>query len=171
VINAAIWLGAAVTFACAVAPSFFSNAMLRLLPLSHSGAAELIVAQHCFVLQYVCGIIALVHLVVEWLYAGKPIYRWPTYLVGALLGLALLSGQVLQPKLQRLHLEMYGVRSTQQQRVRAGVAFRRWQGTTQAANVLAIFGLAAYVWQVTSAGIAVRFVGATKIRGLTNSVS
>ncbi len=171
VINAAVWLGASVTMVCAVAPAFFSSAMLRLLPLSHSGAAELIIAQHGFVLQYFCGAIALGHLVVEWIYAGKALRRWPTYLVGGLLGLALLGGQVLQPKLQRLHLEMYGVRSTRQQRERAGAAFRSWQLVVHAANVLTIFGLATYVWQVTSTGIAPRFVGATKFRGLTNNVS
>ena len=171
IINAAVWLGASVTFVCAVIPAFFSSAMLRLLPLSHAGAAGLIVAQHCFVLQYFCGVIALGHLAAEWLYAGKPIQRWPTYLVGGLLGLALLGGQVLQPRLQRLHLEMYGVRSSPQQRARAGAAFRSWQVAIHAANMLTIFGLATYVWQVTSAGMAARFVGATKFRGLTNNVS
>jgi len=170
VINAAIWLGASVSFTCAVAPAFFSSAMLELLRLPHAGAAQLIVAQHCFALQSMCGAIALSHLIVEWLYAGKPIHRWPTYLVTGLLGLALWSA-VLQPKLQRLHLEMYGVRSTPQQRTRAAAAFRAWQGTVQAANVLMILGLATYVWQVTSAGIAPRFVSATKFRGLTNNVS
>ena len=171
VMNAAIWLGASVSFACAVVPALFSSEMLRLLPLSHAGAAALIVARHGFVLQSICGAIALSHLVVEWLYAGKPIQRWPTYLVAGLLGLAFLGGQVLQPKLQRLHLEMYGMRSTPQQRARASAAFRSWQAAVQTVNVLMILGLATYVWQVTSAGIAPRFVSATKFRGLTNNVS
>jgi len=170
VINAAVWLGASVNFACTVTPAFFSDAMLRLLGLPHAGAAALVVAQHCFMLQSVCGAIALAHLVAEWLYAGKPIRRWPTYLVTGLLGLALLGGSV-QPKLQRLHLEMYGMRSTPQQRTRAGAAFRNWQAVVQAANVVSILGLAIYVWQVASAGMAARFVSATKFRGLTNKVS
>jgi hypothetical protein len=170
VLNAAVWLGAAVSFSSAVGPAFFSSAMLRLLSLPHAGAAQLIVAQHAFVLQSVCGAIALSHLVAEWLYAGKPIQRWPTFLVAGLLGLALF-GALLQPKLQRLHLEMYGVRSTPQQRARAGAALRSWQAVVQAANVFMIVGLAIYVWRVNSVGIAPRFVRATKFRGLTNSVS
>lgn len=146
--------------------------MLRVLSHSypHAGAAQLIVAQHCFALQSICGAIALSHLVAERLYAGKALQRWPTYLVAGLFVLALLGGLV-QLKLQRLHLEMYGMRSTPQQRARAGATFRRWQAAAQAANVLMIFGLATYVWQVTSAGIAPRFVSATKFRGLTNNVS
>ncbi len=169
-INAAVWLGAAVALACAVAPAFSSSAMIDLLRVPHAGAAQLIVARHGYALQAVCGAIALTHLVAEWLYAGKPIQRWPTYLVTGLFVVAV-AGGLVQPKLQRLHLEMYGVRSTPQQRVRAGDAFRSWHATVQAANVLMILGLAAYVCQVTSAGIAPRFVSATKFRGLTNHVS
>jgi hypothetical protein len=170
VLNAAIWLGTAVAFACAVAPAFYSSAMIDLLRVPHAGAAQLIVARHCFVLQAVCGAVALSHLIAEWLYAGKPIHRRRTYLVTGLFVLAVL-GAVLQPRLQRLHLEMYGVRSTPQQRARAGTAFRSWHATAQAANFLIIIGLAAYVWQVTSAGVAPRFGSATKFRGLTNHVS
>jgi hypothetical protein len=170
VLNAAVWLGASVSLACAVAPAFFSSGMLRLLGLPHAGAAQLIVTKHSFALQAICGAIALSHLVAEWLYAGKPIHRGRTYLVTVLLGLALLGG-LLQPKLQRLHLEMYGLRSTPQQRARAGGAFRSWQAAIQATNVLTILGLAIYVWQVTSVGVAPRFVSATKFRGLTNNVS
>src|SRR5439155_22401887 len=109
-----------------------------------------------FGLQCWCGAIALAHLLAEWLYAGKSLRRWPTYLVVALFGVALFGGQVLEPKLQRLHLEKYGARSTVQQRERATGAFRGWQVVLQAANVLTILGLTTYVWQVSSAGIAPR---------------
>jgi len=168
--NAAIWLGAAVGFVCVAAPAFFSDAMLRLLPISHAGAAELIVRERYFGLQYWCSAIAFGHLVVEWLYTGKPLRRWPTYLVVFLLGLALLGGLGLQPKLQRLHREIYGIRSTPQQRERARGWFRGWQVMAQTANVLTLLGLTTYVWQITSAGTAARFVSATKFRGLTNNV-
>lgn len=171
VLNAAVWLGAAVAFVCVIGPAFVSSAMRNVLPLSHAGAAELIITKHYFVLEYCCGLIALAHLVAEWLYAGKPIHHWPTYLVAALFTVAVLNGQMVQPKLQRSHLEMYGVRSTPQQRSRATEAFRSWQVALHAANVLMILGLTTYVWQVTSVGITPRYVSATKFRGLTNNVS
>jgi hypothetical protein len=169
--NAAIWLGASVSFVFAVGPAFFSSAMLRLLPVSHAGAAALIVGRHYYALQYFCGTIAVAHLLADWLYSGKPLRRWPTYLVSSLLALALLGGLGLQPRLQRLHLEANGIRSTPQQKARAESAFRGWQVAGHLINFLSVAGLAAYVWQVTSVGIAPRFGGGSKFRGLTNNVS
>lgn len=171
VTNAAIWLGSSVALVCVVAPAFYSGEMLRLLPVSHAGAAGLIVGSHYHVLHYVCGSIAIAHLTGEWLYTGKRLDRWPTYLVAGLFALALFAGQMVQPKLESRHLEMHGVRSTPQQRERARGAYRSWQAVMYMTNVMMILGLTTYVWQVTSSGITPRFGSTTKLRGLTNNVS
>jgi len=171
VINAAIWLGSAVSYICVIAPGFFSDTMRPLLPFSHAGAAELIVRERYFALQYWCGGIALGHLFVEWLYTGKSLRRWPTYLVVGLLGLGLLGGGALRPKLQRLHLERYGARSDPQQSEQAGRALRNWQIVARVINVMTVIGLGVYMWHVASTGAAPRFASAVKFRGLTNQVS
>jgi hypothetical protein len=165
VTNAAIWFGAAVFFTVAIGPAFFSNQMLSILPRSHAGAAAQIVLEYYFSMHQWCGGIAVVHLIGEWLYASKPLRRWILYLVLALFGLGLLGGQVFQPKLKKLHLEMYGLRSTEQQRTQAKKSFDLWHGVAQTTNLLMALGLFAYLLQVTSPGVPSRFAAANKFRG------
>src|SRR5262249_8101692 len=56
VMNAAIWLGAAVSFTFAAAPAFFSGEALKmgLHPYWRGAMAELVLARY-FYLQYICG--------------------------------------------------------------------------------------------------------------------
>lgn len=139
--------------------------MLEILPLSHSTAAGHVILERYFILQYWCAAIALVHLLLEWLYAGKPWRRWTLYLIGAMLGLALFSGLSVEPKLKRLHLEIYGVRSTPAQRELARSSFGLWRGVVHLSNVVVLLGLWIYLWEITSAGSGARFVSAGKLRG------
>jgi hypothetical protein len=142
--------------------------MLKILPPAYSGAAAQVVLERYFIVQYWCGSIALSHLFLEWLYAGKPLRRWTLYLVLGLLGLGLMSGVLVQPKLKRLHLELYGVRSTPLQREQAGRSFAFWHGVMRVSNLVVVAGLWAYLWKVNGAGNPMRFVSAGKLRGLTN---
>jgi hypothetical protein len=171
VISSAVWLGALTTFTLVITPGCYSTAMLRLLPVTHAGASSLILWELYFRLGYLCSAVAIAHLVLECLYAGKSFRRVMTYLVGWSVVLTLLGGAVLLPRLQGLHLEAHGMRSTSQQRERAGTAFRSWQVVAQAANVATILGLAAYVWLLSNAAGNTRFVSATKFRGLTKNVT
>jgi hypothetical protein len=169
--NAAVWFGASVFLVLAVWPAFSGADMLKILPPGHSGAAAHVILERFFLAQYLCGGIALCHLALEWLYAGKPLRTWTLYLVGGLLGLALLSGLLVQPKLERLHFEVYGTRSTQVQREQAGRSLGFWQGLLRFSNLVMVAGLWTYLWQVQGAGNSARFVSAGKLRGLTNGVS
>jgi hypothetical protein len=165
VLNAGVWFGAALFATAVAAPAFLSEDMLKILPRSHAGAASQVVLERYFVLQYWCGSIALVHLLAEWLYTGKAFPRLGLYLTATLLGLALLGGLWVQPRLRRLHLEMYGVRSTPQQREAAGKSIRLWHGIASGLNFVAILGLGAYALQCSRASSAPRFVSANKFRG------
>jgi hypothetical protein len=165
VTNAAIWFGSAIFFTVAAGPAFFSEEMLRILPRSHAGAAAQVVLERYFVFHQWCGGIALVHLLTEWLYASKPLARWTLYLVLALFGLGLIGGHYFQPKLQKLHLEIYGMRATEPQREQARKSFKIWHGVAQTTNLFMALGLFAYLLHVTAAGNSSRFVSANKFRG------
>jgi hypothetical protein len=163
--NAAAWFGTALFFTLAVGPAFSSVEMLQILPPSHSGAAAQIVLERYFAVHYCCGGIALCHFVLEWLYAGKPLHRWPLYWVIGLLAVGLWSGLSVEPKLRRLHLELYGVRSTPHQREQAGAGIRTWQGLLQTSNWVMLLGLWIYMWEASGVGGAPRFGSAGKFRG------
>lgn len=167
VTNAAVWFGAAIFFTFGVGPAFFSEEMLRVMSGSraHVGAAAQVVLERYFAFHQWCGGIALVHLLAEWLYTSRPLRRWLLYLVVALFGLGLIGGHFLQPKLQRLHLEIYGIRSTEPQRQQARTSFKIWHGVAQTTNLLMALGLFAYLLQVTSSQNPARFVSGNKFRG------
>ena len=66
---AAVWFGSAVFFSLFVGPAFFTDEMKRLFPPPYNGAIAELVLSRYFVLHYICGVLALVHLV-ERLRAG-----------------------------------------------------------------------------------------------------
>ena len=139
--------------------------MERILPPLHRGAAAQVMVEHYFVLQYWCGAVALGHLLLEWLYAGKSLQRWILYWIVGILVLGLSCGLLIEPKLKGLHLEIYGARSTPEQRQRAGTAFRFWQGVVQLSNLVVVSGLWVYLWHISSPGTSGRFVAGSKFRG------
>ena len=79
-LNAAVWFGGAMFFTWVAAPAVFSPEMKDLLgPKNYpyySGAVAQIVVARYFVLQYVCGAIALLHLFFEWMFLGKAVQKF-----------------------------------------------------------------------------------------------
>jgi hypothetical protein len=169
--NAAVWFGAVVFLVVAVWPAFTAPKMLSILPPAYSGAAAQVILNRFFLVQYWCGGIAVAHLALEWLYTGKPPRNWVLYLVVGLLGLAVVSGAVVRPRIERSHLDLYGAGSTQAQREQGGRSLGTWQGLMRASNLVMVAGLWVYLWQVGSGESSARFVGASKVRGLTNGLS
>ena len=113
ILNAAVWFGAAIffTFSAGLVP--FSQEMKNLLGANNypyfSGAIAQIFIARYFYFQIGCAMIAVVHLLAEWLYLGKHPQKLQ---VGLLVGLAsavLLGGYWLQPKLKALHATKYGL--------------------------------------------------------------
>lgn len=169
VLNAAVWLGAAVFFTLGAAPAFFS-ADVQAVPVHkfYVGVIAQFVLERYFYLQQVCGVIAVVHLVAEWFYLGRALQRLNVALLGALLLMGFLGGLWLQPKLQKLHLLKYSMNAQYRpvpvapaERLAAQKAFGRWHGVSMALNLVVLAGLVVYFWRVTHPSDDLRFLKAT----------
>jgi len=162
--NAAVLFGASIFFTFSVGPAFFSREMLDLLGKSsvevgraYAGAAAQIIIERYFLVHLLCGVLALLHLVAEWLYMGKPLQRLTLWLLLGIFALALVGGYSLQPKLQGLHRATYGPGATSQQQEKARQTFKLWHATAQALNLVMIAGVTIYLWRVTTPGSGYRY--------------
>ena len=164
VLNAAVWVGATIFFTFVAAPAFFSPEMMTLLGRAYSGAAAQIVVKRYFVFHLVCGSIALVHLILEWLYSGRPLHRWVLYLLLGILGAALLGELALTPKMKSLHFVMYARGMTPAQQAQARSTFGWLHGMSSVGNLAVLAGLLAHFWQVNNPNVPVRIFGAAKFR-------
>lgn len=139
-----------VFFTLAVGPGFFSTEMLQLLGRPYAGAAAQVILSRYFDALLWCGILALVHLGVEYFYSGRPINKRLAGLLAALLVVGWASGSYIQPKLKDLHLRMHAVQTTAAQKLEAKKSFGRWHGVSQGINLLALVGVLVYYWTLTS---------------------
>ena len=172
IMNAAIWLGAAVSFTFAGIPAFFSGEVktLGLHPFWNGAMAELLVARY-FYLQHICGVIALAHLLAEWVYLGRKLPRLTLGLLIGLLSLGLIGGLWLQPKLKKLHQIKYSMSEQYQpvaipaeERSHAARSFAVWHGVSRAMDLIAMAALVVYFWRVAHPTDSFRFVSANKFR-------
>ena len=166
-LNAAIWLGAALFYTLSVAPAVVSSDMLALLGKSfsfYSESVSQIVRIHYFYWHVGCALIALLHLLAEWLYLGRAMPQLWSVLLAVLLALGLLGSFWLNPKLAGLHRERY-LNVRPESREEAVGSFRFWHGVFQTINVLMISGVAVYFWRATNPPDALRFVSPAKFRG------
>lgn len=145
----AVWLGATVFLTFGAGPAFFSPAMLEVMPRYHAGRAAQVVLGSFFEFQVVCSWLAALLVFVDWAATGRLPRRWILGLLGILLGLVLLGGTVLQPRLRRLHAVMYAPNTSVVQKEEAAGLFRRWHGISQAGNLFVLIGVVAYFWSLT----------------------
>jgi hypothetical protein len=165
-LNAAVWFGTAIffTFGTGLAP--FSPEMKNLLgphnfPYFSGAIAQILMARY-FYFQIGCAIIALFHLLAEWLYLGKSPQKWHVGLLIGLTAAALIGGYGLQPRLKTLHAVKYGLSARPEIREAAGRSFRAWHGVSQMVNFLMVGGLAVYLWRAANPSDPTRFVSAVK---------
>jgi len=157
VANAAVWFGASIFFTFSVGPAFFSEKMVNLLTRPYAGAAAQIIIERYFLVQQVCGALALLHLVAEWLYMGKPLQRLTLWLLLGVSALGLMGGYSLQPKLRGFHRTIYAPSSTPQQIDQARQSFKLWHATSQALNLAVLCGVAVYLWRVSTPASGYRY--------------
>jgi hypothetical protein len=168
VMNAAVWFGAAVFLTFGTAPVFFTPTLKTYLGEVWPGVIAAMVLERYFVLQYFCSIIAIVHLFAEWLYLGRPLHRLTTSVLATLFVIAFAGGLWMQPRLKGLHEIMHGygrgADAAPAQREQAGKRFRALHGVSQTLNLIALCGLAIYVFRVTTPPNGPRFTPANKFR-------
>jgi hypothetical protein len=166
VLNAAAWFGAALLFVFGADPATSSPPMQDLLgPKNYpyfSVAIGQILATRYFYLYLICSLVALLHLLAEWLYFGKYPHRLWLALVLGLCLFGLVQGYWLQPRLGRWHQLAY---THPQQREAADRAFRLWHNVSVTGNFLALGGLAVYLWRVANPAGTTRFVSSAKFLG------
>jgi hypothetical protein len=165
--NAAVWFGAAIFFTFGIGAAPFSQEMKTLLGGKNfsyfSGAIAQIYIARYFYLHLICGAVALVHLLAEWIYLGRTPQKFALGLLMALIAAGVLGGTVLQPKMKELHSKKY-TSSSAQARESADRSFRTWHGASQGINLLMLCGLAIYLWRVANPADPARFVSTTKFR-------
>ncbi len=167
IINAAVWFGAAIFFTCGVGPAVFSQDMHDLFrePAFHyyAGGVALILIKRYFILQYVCGSVALLHLGAERFYLGRKAGRAVLGFLILVFGLSLAGGFWVQPKMEGLRQVKYGAQAPEQ-REQAGRSFDNWHGTTMAVNLCILAGLVFYLVHVARPPEAGRYNSLSKFR-------
>jgi hypothetical protein len=167
--NAAIWFGAVVFYTLFVGPGLRSNAVQLVLQSKNfpyfGGAISQILLVRYFYLHLMCATIALLHLVVERLYFGRPAKGLWTTLFLTMFFLSVLGAFWLGPRLVDLHRAQHFTNNTPAQREAAATSFRKWASIFQAANVFMIGGVAAVLWRAVTPSDELRFVGSGKFRG------
>jgi Domain of unknown function (DUF4149) len=172
VLNAAIWLGASVFFLYAAGGTFFSPdvKLMGLHPFWPGVFAQRLI-EKLFLLHISCSLIALVHMLAEWVYLGRILHRLVLGLLGGLFLTGLVSELVMLPKMKELHHRYYSmnadykaVRIPDAERIEAKESFNRWHGAAMGGNLVVLCVLVFYFWRVTYPPDNLRFVGATKFR-------
>jgi hypothetical protein len=164
-LNAAVWFGAAVGFTFCVNPAASSAGMNELLgaknyPFFSVAIAQLFAARYCY-LCLVCGGLAVLHLLAEWLYFGRYPRRFWLGLLAGLLAIGLFQCCWLQPRLADLNRRQFGRPELRQTAARS---FRMWHHVSTALNLVMVSGLALYFWRVANPPDPARFVSAAKFR-------
>jgi hypothetical protein len=168
IFNASVWFGAAVLFICALHPVPFSDDMKQLLgsrnyPYFSEAIAQLLTARY-YPLQLVCAFVAWLHLLAERLYLGKTPSTLRLGLLTGLFAISLAGATFIHPKLKEANTIRYGVNTSAQARQAAAERFIFWQRIFQMTNVLALGGIAVYLWRVANSPEPARFTSSSKFR-------
>ena len=168
--NAAIWLGSALFFTFGIAPAIFSPEMKAVFapPGARLGDYYLgLLAQHLigryFMVNLICGIIALAHFFAEMIYSGRPFRRFTFGLIILMLGLGLIGQKLFAPKIKEVHQVKYV--GAEEQRPAAEKQLARLHAVSMTGNLLSLIALIIYTWRVTNPSDQTRFSSAHKFRG------
>jgi hypothetical protein len=166
--NAAVWLGGTVFFLFAIWPATGSKEIESLLgpryfPFYSQAIGQTLLGR-CFHFQIACALIALLHLLCEWLYFGRPSRKLALTLLGILLALAVFGGNLVQPRLQAAHKARF-YSAEPASRESAARSFRVWHTLNIAFHLISIGGLVVYVWRVANPSDTPRFISSVKFRG------
>jgi hypothetical protein len=128
------------------------------------GAVASVVMSRYYHVTLACGVVALLHLLAEWMYMGRPTRKFSSALVAGLFLLTLIGSNAIQPAMARLNRKHYTA-AQPDERESAAKSFRLLHTTTRVFDVLIIGGLILYVWRVGSPSDTLRFVRPVQFRG------
>lgn len=165
--NAAVWLGTVIFFTFGAEPACFSADMHVALGITGDsyfpGAAMGVVMSRYYHVALACGVVALLHLLAEWMYMGRPTRKFSFGLVAGLFLLTLIGSNAIQPALVRLNKKHYTA-AQPAERDSAAKSFRLLHVASRLANALVIGGLILYAWRVGSPSDTLRFVRPVQFR-------
>jgi len=168
ILNAAIWFGASFYFTVGVAPVSSAADLQKLLsPQNYpyfGGAIAQIFLTRYFRLHIICSIIALLHLMAEWIYLGRYPQRLRLGLLLTLFVVSLFSAYWLLPSIKEKHLIRYRTNTLAVNREAASRSFRAWQMISEAINLFLLGGAGVYFWGVTNPPDPARFASSAKFR-------
>ncbi len=164
--NAAVWVGGSVFFSFLAGPVFFSPEVKSITPPPYNGIVAQAMLGRYFTLHLLCGVLAILHLLLEWLYGGGGFPRRTVAVVGVLLGLALIGGKFIGPKLTVWHQQEYQFKlksegeppmiesATYEPQViqNAKWKFDVWHGVSQLINLAMLTLLTWRFWSLTRPG-------------------
>ncbi len=159
--NAAVWLGAAVFLVLGVEPGVYSTEMLEHLKKPFydyfSLVLDALMRTQFLYFSVVCGAVALLHLMAEWLYLGRRVPRLTLGLVLVIISLVLLNCVWLRSHISALHEARFKAQPTAVQEIQQ--SFARWKRVSTATDVLTIGCLALYLWRVAREDTPLNFLG------------
>jgi len=168
IMNAAVWLGTAIFFTFGAEPACLSADMKNALGIGAGesyfpGAIEMVVMSRYYHVALACGVVALLHLLLEWLYMGRPHRKFAFGLIAGMFLLTFFASNAIQPKLAELNKQRYRAQA-QADRDRAARSFHILNVTRHVFQALIIGGLVVYVWRVANPSDTLRFLGPVKLR-------
>lgn len=167
--NAAVWLGAAIFLTFGAEPACFSADMKDALRVGvgesyYPGAVAIVIMTRYYHITLACGVVALLHLVCEWLYLGRPGRKFSFALLIGLFGWTLIASNAVQPALKTLNKQHYTA-TQPADRQSAAKSFHILKTVERVFNVLVICGLVIYTWRVANPSDNLRFVRPVQFRG------
>ncbi len=149
VLNASVWFGAVVFFTIAAGPAFFSAEMASFLPRPFAGRAAEVIITRLANVQIWCAVIALLHLLVEYLFSGRRADQLSLGVLAAMLLINLTARFWLLPRMHHLQVIRYSGVATPAAKDAAVSQFGLWHGLSSIGNVVIIAWLGFYLWQLT----------------------
>lgn len=165
--NAVVWLGTAIFFTFGAEPACFSADMRVALGVAkesyYPGAIVGVIMTRYYYLALACAIIGLLHLLVEWLYLGRPGRKFSLYLLLGLFVATLIASNAIQPTMIRSNKKHFTAPQPAE-RQSAAKTFYILHATSRVFNVLIVGGLVLYTWRIISPSDTLRFVRPVQFR-------
>ena len=164
ILNSAVWVGGSIFFSFLAGSVFFSPEVKQFTPPPYNGLVAQAMLERFFLLHYICSGVALAHLLAECLVKRGPFPKRQIVFLGILLGLALLGGKWISPKLTVWHQQKHEFQIktessppmiepkaySNEVRQDAKLKFSIWHGISQTVNLIMLIMLIWRFWKLAN---------------------